>query len=265
MRRSRPAWLAKGKTRERTARPLAGLWAQAPAWLQPSIWVGALGRVSSRAAALGRTRFSLQKRAMVLSPLAAGLFVSVVATPLLISEGSRAAFAAAVKDPLSLLAQRSPGERAPGAKHSTKPPRIAQAGPVVPRERVLPSVRERAPDISPAAAAAPEAGLPVVDAPVEVAEAGPAPAVPFIAPPFFGPNTIVPGPGPDSGGNPGPGPGPGPDPDPGTDPEPPVPAVPEPATWAMLLAGFFATGAAMRWRARKPALVPARISRAPTR
>jgi len=250
--------------RERTTRPLAGLWAQVPAWLQPSAWVGALGRVSTRAAALGRTRFSMQKRAVLLSPVAAGLFVSVVATPLLISEGSRAAFAAAVKDPLSLLAQRSPGERAPGAMHSTKPPRIAQAGPVVPRERVLPSVRERAPEISPAAAAAPEAGLPVVEAPVEVAEAGPTPPTPFIAPPFFGPNTIIPGSGPDSGGG-NPGPGPGPDPDPGTDPEPPVPAVPEPATWAMLLAGFFATGAAMRRRARRLAPVPVLVGRAAAR
>jgi len=232
------------------------LWEKAPTWLQPSIWAGALGRVSARAVALGRTRLSMRTQALLVSPVAAGLFVAVVATPIMIGESGRAAFAAAVKDPASLLAQRSPGERAPGAKHSTKPPRIAQAAPALPRERVLPSVRERAPDVpTPAAAAAPEAGLPVVEAPVQTAEAAPpAPDAPFLAPPFFGPNVLIPGPGPD---NPGPGPGPGPGPDPEEPPPPPPPPVPEPATWAMLLAGFFATGAAMRRGARRQARHPA--------
>lgn len=219
----------------------------------------------------------MRTQAMLVSPVAAGLFVAVVATPLVIGEGGRAAFAAAVKDPLSLLTQRSPGERAPGAMHSTKGPRARvagpiKAGPVTPRERVLPAIRERAPEVpTPASAAAPEAGLPVVEAPIQVAEAPPAP---FLAPPFFGPNVLIPGAGPNPGPgpgpgpgpqpDPGPGPGPGPEPDPGPgpgpgpgpDPEVPpvVPVVPEPATWAMLLAGFFATGAALRRRARQPAL-----------
>jgi hypothetical protein len=186
------------------------------------------------------------RRARLISPVVAGLLAALIMTPFAIGEGGRAAVAAAVKDPVSLLAQRSPGERAPGAMYSTKPARVASARTSpAPRERVLPIERVREPAAP--LAEVPETGLPVIDAPIQVAEAmaGPPGAVPFIAPPF-GPGMVIPGPGP--GPNPGPGPDPGPGP--GPDPEPPLPPIPEPATWAMLLMGFFSIGAALRWRER---------------
>ena len=226
MRRSRPAWLVKGKTRIMRDSAYA------------SVWAWGIGRAAalSRVPAMARVRQA--------SPIIAGLTVALMVTPFAIGEGGRAALAAAVMDPASLLTQRSPGERAPGAMHSTKPPRLASARTLpAPRERVLPAERVRAP--APPLVDVPEAGLPVIEAPIEVAEAVPPPpgAVPFIAPPF-GPGIVIPGPGP--GPNPGPGPGPGP----GPEPEPPLPPIPEPATWAMLLAGFAGIGAALRWRGR---------------
>ncbi len=233
MRRSRPVWLIKGKARI----------------LRESVGASLLARALGRAGALSRS--PAMARARQISPIVAGLVVALIVTPFAIGEGGRAALAAAVTDPASLLAQRSPGERAPGAMHSTKPPRVASARTSpTPRERVLPAERVRAPAVP--LAEAPEAGLPIIDAPIEVAEAVPPPgAVPFITPPF-GPGVVIPGPGP----GPNPGPGPGPNPAPGPDPQPPLPPIPEPATWAMLLTGFFGIGAALRWRGRGGANQP---------
>lgn len=153
-------------------------------------------------------------------------------------EGRLAALAAMVRDPLSLLAMRSPGAREPGALLSSKPPRDAEPAP---GERVLPTTREPPPppllppdgegagssfdgsDLT-TLSALPEADFPPVD-PLEPEFEGP-PMVVTLWPPW--------GPGTPGGGG-------------GDTPLPPPPApAPEPATWAMMILGFFAAGFAIR-------------------
>lgn len=154
-----------------------------------------------------------------------------------------AAVTAALADPLSMFTDRSPGGRGAGALTQTKGPRerVATnvrhrppaAKPATPVERVLTSLRER----PPIAADVPD--LPFVG--------NPTPYVPVseIVKPPIGPGPIIP-PGP-----PliccAPGPGPGPTP-PVIPPVNPPGGVPEPATWAMMIIGFFSVGAAMRRR-----------------
>jgi hypothetical protein len=151
---------------------------------------------------------------------------------------------AMLADPLALIAERSPGERGSGPLLSTKPG-------IAPSERVLSEVRDRDPGLGDAPA---DAFAPVT--PEDLAEipsglpgdgglpgGGGAPGGPGGFSPFFAPFT----PG---GGDPG---------DPGIvgfppiTPPPPggVGAVPEPATWAMMILGFFAVGAALRRRTRQ--------------
>lgn len=147
---------------------------------------------------------------------------------------------AALKDPLSLFAERSPGGRGPGALLSTKPG-------FAPHERVLSMVREHEP---------PNFVFPGVDGPVTA----------------LAPQSLASVSGGDPGDDPGAG-DPGGDPAfftpffPGTQPgypavfpgpalvtppsDPIVAAVPEPATWAMMILGFFAVGLAVRRRARR--------------
>lgn len=160
---------------------------------------------------------------------------------------------AALMDPLALFAERSPGERGGGALLSTK-------GALGPSERVLSEVRDRDPGLGdpPADAFAPVTPEDIAALPDGLPGAGGssggppggggpggggAPGGPGFSP-FFSPFT----PG---GGDPG---------DPGTVGSPPgttlpppggVSAVPEPATWAMLILGFFAVGIAVRRRARR--------------
>jgi hypothetical protein len=198
------------------------------------------------------------KRTLLLVPLFVGLFFVAVAerghpASSKASKPGKSGLLAMLADPLSLFAERSPGERGAGPLLSTKP-----GGP---QERVLSEVRERDPGAGDPAAAAPP---------------GPNDPVFGVAPDTFAPGGGAPGggdPGDPGGGDPGffPG-GPGavgpqflqrPTPfvapgnpgipgDPGL---PGIPAVPEPATWAMLILGFFAVGAAVR-RARKHAVAP---------
>ena len=134
-------------------------------------------------------------------------------------------------DPLSLFADRSPGERGAGPLLSTKP-----------EERVLSTVRDRDPGMLPAAddpvfaSALPGAGDPPVG--------GPAGEDPLIGPAIFS-GPYYPFAGPEGGFIPGTAP---------LAPPPTGPilsAVPEPATWAVMILGFFAVGAAMRRRGRK--------------
>jgi hypothetical protein len=141
---------------------------------------------------------------------------------------------AAVEDPLAVLAQRSPGRREKGLLHSTKPN-------PVPHQRVLSMVREHEPDPSFNAPAEPE--NPVFD---EVPQAFG--SVPGIIPGANPGNAVRPG---DQGGTPPPSPqffpitGP---------PQLWVfvgGGVPEPGSWVLLIAGFFAAGAALRRRERK--------------
>lgn len=159
--------------------------------------------------------------------------------------------AAMIPDPESLLAQRSPGERPDGALYSTKPPRFADVANTVrsrpgagaPSERVLSNERTRPPA---AGAAPPPEATPFV------------PALPVVAfdEPGFGGAGIPGGPGfggiPGGIGAPGGGGGGGGGIVP-TPPQEPPSAIPEPATWAMMILGFLSVGAMMR-RARPRAL-----------
>jgi len=188
-------------------------------------------------------------------PLAAVLLLSAAGGGALLGGGESPAIAAigdTIDDPLSLMADRSPGARPEGALFATK------GGPVVRDavDSVLPRVRERDPELT-------SASVPPVPAD-EVAMLVPDPVVfanpPAEAAPDAPPSSPTWGPFPNGGGTPGylvpiggggggggtpPGPGPV---DP-VDPTPPVvPAVPEPSTWAMMILGFFLLGATLRAR-----------------
>jgi len=189
------------------------------------------------------------------------------------SLGTKNLLLAALQDPLSLFAERSPGRRA-GPLLSTK----AKAGP---HERVLSTVREREP-ANPvfAEAPAPIADIPIIppqyDAPpLDIATGEPQPffpATPPVPPGFF-----IPGELPGTNNPPGNPPGNPPDNPPGTPPgnppgenppgtppgeNPPGPPItppgnppvvtpiPEPATWTVMVLGLFALGMAARRRAR---------------
>jgi hypothetical protein len=164
---------------------------------------------------------------------------------------------AALKDPLNLLGERSPGERGPRVLLSIKGP----------HERVLSTVRERGTPLPPAVldspdtTAAPEvfASIPVIppeyDIPPQDQSGSPSSfgSAPFA--PFF------PGAPPNSSGITPSAPGvpPGDTPPPGSPPPPSttsdIPPVtitlPEPATWAMMILGLFAIGVAARRQMRK--------------
>ena len=147
---------------------------------------------------------------------------------------------AALQDPLSLLARRSPGGRGPGALHLTK------SG-ALPHERVLSQVRQRAPapvllpvaDVSIFAENAPDIVPPPIAAPpVILPEAAPvAPADTSLMPMFVTPLGFpgIPGGGTDIPGGPGTPPG---GPPAGT----PIPTitVSEPATWPLMILGLVA-------------------------
>ncbi len=145
---------------------------------------------------------------------------------------------AALKDPLSLFTERSPGGRGPGALLSTKPG-------LTPHERVLSMVREHEP---------PNFVFPGVDGPItalvpqslaSISDGDPGndgvSGDPGGDPDFFAP--FFPGSQPSY---PAVFPGPALAPTPPSDPI--ISAVPEPATWAMMILGFFAVGAAVRRR-----------------
>ena len=186
------------------------------------------------------------KRALLLAPLLVGLLVLSLfdlGHPAAGKAGKahKAGLIAALADPLAFFAERSPGERGGGALFSTKPG-------IAPSERVLSEVRDRDPPAGDPPAA--DTFAPVTDEDLAAIPgglpggsgfpggAGGAPGGPGFVSPFFAP--FIPG-----GGDPG---------DPGIVgfvPSPPggVGAVPEPATWAMMILGFFAVGAALRRRA----------------
>ncbi|MES2255649.1 MAG: PEPxxWA-CTERM sorting domain-containing protein [Pseudomonadota bacterium] len=157
-----------------------------------------------------------------------------------ISKVRRDGIIATLLDPLSLFAGRSPGERGEGALLSTKPGHG-------PEERVLSTVRDRDP-----AGAAPPAGdpgflpdsaLPGAPPAENALPAGGVPGDQFA--PFGAPFS--------SPGEPGGGfiPGGGSGLVPPLPPDPPLTSgIPEPATWAVMILGFFAVGWAMRRRAQ---------------
>ena len=188
-----------------------------------------------------------------------------------VSRVSREKIIAALKDPLSLFGDRSPGERRPGALLASK-----KGGP---HERVLSTIQDRpqAGDVPPAA------DNPVFTAAPPLFEsssgAPPVGVTPASGPPFSGTPFLFPGPPPGApprgmppegvppggtppegtppggtppGGTPPGGPPPG-APPPGGPPETPPTPVPEPATWTMVLLGLLTMGAARRLRAaRRP-------------
>jgi hypothetical protein len=178
---------------------------------------------------------------LVLVPLLVVVFFAAVAErghPA-ISKVRRDGIIATLLDPLSLFAGRSPGERGEGALLSTKPGHG-------PEERVLSTVRDRDP-----VGAAPPAEDPgfLPDSALPGAPAENALPASSVAGDQFAPFGV-----PFSGsGDPGGGfiPGGGsrllP---PSGPPDPPLTSgIPEPATWAMMILGFFAVGWAMRRRA----------------
>jgi len=140
-------------------------------------------------------------------------------------------------DPLSILGARSPGTRNDARLVSTK------KGHGAPRTEYVLSASEPGPDEAvPMALAdtADPAFLPDVAAaatPPVLLAAG-LPGVPRGGGYFpFGGGTSGPGPGGGGGGGGGNG---------GETPEPPIPSIPEPASWAMLMLGFFTIGHIMR-------------------
>jgi hypothetical protein len=236
----------------------------------------------NRIPSLHALRTKRWKRSLLLAPLFAALLFAVVAEfgGAAFSLGTKNLFLAALQDPLSLFAERSPGRRA-GPLLSTK----AKAGP---HERVLSTVRDREP-ANPVFAdiAGPFATIPIIppqyDAPpLDIATGEPQPffppAPPF-PPGFFFPGEFPPGNPPGANVPPGEILPPGTNPPPGTPPpetNPPGPPItppgtppitppgtppvtppgvipiPEPATWTMMVLGLFAVGVAARRRARTP-------------
>ncbi len=145
---------------------------------------------------------------------------------------------AALADPMSIFAARSPGERPDGALTQTKLPANRTAGnsagntPLTPSERVLPVIRTR-PAIGPVAGFIPPVGL------------SPGGSVPGAGGGQTGLGNGGGGFGeflPGGGGVP-PGGGGG-----GGGGIIPVSPIPEPATWLTMIAGFFALGGMIRSR-----------------
>jgi len=175
------------------------------------------------------------KRAFLLAPLLASLlFISLVERgDVAFGETARAMIVAALQDPLSLFAERSPGERGTGPLKMTK---------TGPHERVLSTVRDRAPPADDLA----DAAIPATDAAIfdTFPTDGIIPAdrafgaipwpVSFPYPGLDWPDTF-------------PGPGTQPPTVPPTVP-PVVSPVPEPATWLLMLAGLLSVGFGMRQR-----------------
>ena len=116
-----------------------------------------------------------RKRAFLLAPLLVGLSVLAVGQGReALSKVSKEMIFAALRDPLSLFSDRSPGERPPGALLSTKKG---------PRERVLSTVRDRPQE----AALPPGTDNPIFSAAPPAFESSPASplADQFTGPPAF--------------------------------------------------------------------------------
>lgn len=203
---------------------------QRPNWLRVG---GALSSGHRRGSAQRRER---KRNTWKLWPLAAGMLFALGLDQFAAGGRSIAAIAQAVSDPLSLLAQRSPGERTPGAKFASKPERAATS---MPKAVAAPSPSE-----------APQAylAMPVIEPPLpDFPPFVPAGAIPPLGPSFL-PASFGGGIPPWFGGTGVPPFGPPLiPPTPASEPPPPSP-VPEPASWAMMILGFGIIGGALRRR-----------------
>lgn len=199
---------------------------------------------------IGRRTPSWKQTILLALVLAGSFLVSV-------GEDNRAAFAEALRDPLSILAQRSPGERGAGTLRQTKPARtrVAAAAPFAPSERVLPAMRMRPPVLPFIDAPGLEPITPPIYAPPGLESAGPAisapvfavPAISGITPAGFGDGDITPPPTNII-----------------TPPAAPPSAVPEPETWLTMILGFFVAGQALRRRRTTGATQEGRRDQIPT-
>jgi len=168
---------------------------------------------------------------------------------LLAAQGG-AALREALRDPASIFSGRSPGERGPGALTSSKP----HLSTWQPSERVLSPVLERPGTAGPPAPAElPEqvaAALGPVGSPAAGGPGGGIVPVPLPIPgvPGSSGGIIPPGGGGSSGGGSGGGGSSGGNPPPPPPPPPVVTAVPEPATWIMMIAGVALIGLQLRRR-----------------
>lgn len=194
------------------------------------------------------------KRSMPVGALMGLFLIAAVGTPLtlqtLASHGYDVPTMATPRSLLALLDARSPGERDKGALTSTKNRKLA-SNDVRPHERALGKI------IRPSAA--PPAELVEALTPATLTPVAPAVAPPTLAevlPKVFPapgnaspPGSVLIGPAGGGGGGGGGG-SPG---TPGTPQIPEVPsAVPEPATWLMMLLGFGVIGATQRRRQTLP-------------
>jgi hypothetical protein len=223
-------------------------------------WKPFFKRGPSQLQSMLATRGITSKRALLLAPVLLALTFIAVTDPSsqAISKAIRKKISAALKDPLALFAQRSPGGRTHAA-HLTK----TKTGP---HERLLSTVRDRP---SPPGVASPLLDTPpaILDIPPGAFALVPFPTIdnipelPPINPPGFTPfiPTGFPG-GPPGGPSTPPG-SPPPENPPGSPPvSPPVSppsnppttvVIPEPATWTMMSLGLLAVALSARRRVRK--------------
>lgn len=195
-------------------------------------------------------------------PIAVGLVLASVTltgtTAMLVlpgnaSFGSRAdaaTTAAYTPDPESLLDGRSPGRRRYGWLLDNKPDRLAFTAGDPADERVLPATRRRlaGDPVGPVVPGSPLTSLGVVpDVTGSVPDLVDSGVANFVGGGIGGAPIVggVTGPGGGGGGSTPTNPV-------TSTPETPIPAVPEPASWAMLVLGFAALGIAMRRRRSVP-------------
>lgn len=194
--------------------------------------------------------FGSLQRKYVLGAVVA-LVVVVVLFGVMFRGGDARAIARTLRNPLSIFAARSPGPRADGVLYQTKPKLAAthrqRPRPLglVPHERVLSMGRTR-----PVAPFAPAAGAPPL---ALLGTPTPLPFVPGLGGPEYVASAFeVPGFG--FGDVPGFAGGGGPPDNEAPPPGGPGPAVPEPATWLMMIVGFGWVGHSLR---RNRAALPA--------
>lgn len=182
------------------------------------------------------------KPALFALPVVAGIFLLSVVDlgGFSIGTSARSAMAAVLKDPLSVLSQRSPGERLGGALLQTKKARAkpsARTAALVPgvggpTERVLANVRERRLeelDNLPKLLETPPGEEPLFGTLDNLTDAGAGGGNPDDTNPVWRPGFSDPLGNGDT-----------------LRPSDPPAAVPEPATWLTMIMGFFGVGLALR-------------------